>query len=381
MSKSRSMYAGSSGMINGTNAMCVQIGNKLQGLPPTTNKPAQLINHITTKAHGDKRDHIFCINQLAGGVGRNVGQFTTGADGVKDCTNGKFVLNQNACEFLNCEALNTWVDTELSSLFATMSQGAGNIVSNNTSAKGYLGLAVVPKALLGSGGTYSAVAAGSSAQGTITSFMIDITAFADPTTTFASVTNNSVIPDLDIIQFIQNGSSAATTITNLNGDFTSFPQSSTMVDFIAALQASVDANPTVKQTLATFLGKDLKVDGYGASHKLVAHILPETFIQTSLFDNMNQWLLSAVSAGDRSSPTIWNLYYLSGGSHNGFTQMVNTRHVTNPQFRTNFINTCDLGGFAIPTASDAAIIGATQHILNTFVLNSNYSHLSFYYLV
>lgn len=75
MSKARSMYAGSSGMVNGTNAMCVQIGNKLQGLPPTTNKPAELINHITTKAEGDKRDYIFCINQLAGGVGRNVGQF------------------------------------------------------------------------------------------------------------------------------------------------------------------------------------------------------------------------------------------------------------------------------------------------------------------
>ena len=55
MSKARSMYAGSPGIINGANSMLVQIGDKLQGLPPTTNKPAQLINTITTKAEGDKR--------------------------------------------------------------------------------------------------------------------------------------------------------------------------------------------------------------------------------------------------------------------------------------------------------------------------------------
>ena len=376
------MYAGSSGMVNGTNAMCVQIGNKLQGLPPTTNKPAELINHITTKAEGDKRDYIFCINQLAGGVGRNVGQFAPGADGVKDCTNGKFELKSNNCEFLNFQALNTYVDTELSSLFATMSQGAGNIVSNNTAAAGYLGMAIVPKAMLGGSGYYAAVAGSSPASSqTITSWMVDITAFADPNTSFASVTNNGFIPDLDIVQFIQNGAGAATTITNLNGDPTSWTQSNNMPDFTAALQASVDANPVVKQTLATLSGKDLKVDGYGSPHRLVVHILPEAFISTSLFDNMKQWLLTAVSAGHRTAPTIWNLYYTSGGSRNGYTNAINTRHVTNPQYRTNFINTCDLGGFAIPASSDAAIAGATPHVTNTFVLNNTISHLSIFNLV
>ena len=39
MSKARSMYAGSSGMINGANVMTVQFGNKLQGLAPTTESP------------------------------------------------------------------------------------------------------------------------------------------------------------------------------------------------------------------------------------------------------------------------------------------------------------------------------------------------------
>ena len=378
MSKARSMYAGSSGMVNGTNAMIVQIGNKLQGLPPTTNKPAELINHITTKAQGDKRDYIFCINQLAGGVGRNVGQFTQGADGVKECTNGKFELKPNNCEFLNFQELNKWVDTELSSLFATMSQGAGNIVSNNTTAAGYLGMAVVPSAMLGSGGIYSAVAGGNGALGTIISWMIDITAFAEPSATFASVTNNGGIPDLDIVPFL-SGVPSNTTITNLNADNTSFPQSNNMPDFVSALQSSVDANPTVKQTLASLFGKDLLIDGYGTQHKLVAYILPERFIGSLVFDNMRQWISNAQVAGDRNAPIIWVGYHSIGGAYNGLTYGINTRHTSIArQYRTNFIHTCDLGGHVIPGSSDAVISGSTPHISGSYVLNNTIPLLSLF---
>ena len=49
-------------------------GDKLQGLPPTTNKRSELIHNIRTRADGGKARHwIFCINQL-GGVGHRYGQ-------------------------------------------------------------------------------------------------------------------------------------------------------------------------------------------------------------------------------------------------------------------------------------------------------------------
>ena len=98
MSKARSMYAGSSGMINGANAMTVQFGNKLQGLAPTRNKSSQLISHIQTKAYGDKRNYLFCVNQLSGGVGRRTGQFVPSADGVNDCKEGDYALLKNEAE-------------------------------------------------------------------------------------------------------------------------------------------------------------------------------------------------------------------------------------------------------------------------------------------
>ena len=56
-------------------------GSKKQGLAPTTNKPSSSINSIQRNAWGDKRNYVFCMNQI-GGVGRNRSQFRTNADGV-----------------------------------------------------------------------------------------------------------------------------------------------------------------------------------------------------------------------------------------------------------------------------------------------------------
>jgi len=368
MSKARSMYAGSSGMVNGTNAMCVQIGNKLQGLPPTTNKPARLINHITTKAEGDKRDYIFCINQLAGGVGRNVGQFAPGADGVKDCKTGKYTTFNHCSTILNLEAVNEWVRTDLSSLFATMNQGAGNIVTNMAQAYGYFGLAIIPKAKLSSNNIYSAVAGSGTNTATLISYMMHIDAFANPDTTFASTLNNTPLPILDIMEYITNGSGAATNLTNLNNDPASYLQPSNLPAFVSALQSSIDSKPDVKNTLAKLLGKDIKVPGSNDSHALVIHLFSEQFIQTQLFNDMKNWLVNAISVGDRGVPNIWHVYRNSSGANNGFTYGMNARDFfVAPQYRTNFINTCDTSVFAIPGCSDHPIPGAHDHVYNSIV--------------
>ena len=370
MSKARSMYAGSSGMVNGTNAMCVQIGDKLQGLPPTTNKPAQLINHITTKAEGDKRDYIFCINQLAGGVGKGKGQFATSADGVKNCTTGKYAAFDHCSTTFNMEALNEWVRTDLSSLFATMDQGAGNIVTNMSQAYGYFGLAVVPKALIASNNIYAAVASGGTTKGTLISWILRIDALLNATTTLASVTNNSRIPLLSLMEFINNGASALTTITSLNADFNNCPlaNSASLSDFRDALQTSIDSNPDAKDTLTKLFGKDIKVPGSNQPHALVAHIFPESFIKHSpLFHNMEAWLTNAITAGDRLAPNIWHAYDFSIGRHNGLTYAINSRDNTIPQYRTNFIDTCDTSVFAIPGSSDVNIPGSHDHQNGVFV--------------
>ena len=88
MSKARSMYAGSSGSNYGVNKNSPGNGNgKWQGLWPSVGhaRNARLIN---TRAGGDNRNVVFCMNQL-GGVGRISNMFATTADGVKDCVNGK----------------------------------------------------------------------------------------------------------------------------------------------------------------------------------------------------------------------------------------------------------------------------------------------------
>ena len=87
MSKSRIMGAGSSGYNYGANKNKPGGGGgKKQGLPPRVGhaRNARLIN---THAGGDKRNVVFCINQL-GGVGGKSHHFATTADSIKECKNG-----------------------------------------------------------------------------------------------------------------------------------------------------------------------------------------------------------------------------------------------------------------------------------------------------
>ena len=81
MSKARSMYAGSSGSNYGVNKNSPGNGNgKWQGLWPSVGH-ARNTRYINTRAGGDNRNVVFCMNQL-GGVGRISNMFATTADGV-----------------------------------------------------------------------------------------------------------------------------------------------------------------------------------------------------------------------------------------------------------------------------------------------------------
>ena len=90
MSKLRNiMYPGSSGSVLNVNKNSPGNGNgKWQGLPPNVGIRSGLIPYINTRARGDRRNHIFCINQL-GGVGPKSNMFVTTADGVQDCEHGE----------------------------------------------------------------------------------------------------------------------------------------------------------------------------------------------------------------------------------------------------------------------------------------------------
>mgnify|MGYP001247675303 CR=1 FL=1 len=85
MSKTRSMYAGSSGSNYNINKNSPGNGNgKWQGLPPIANMRSSLIPYINTRARGNNRNVVFCMNQL-GGVGKISNMFATTADGIVDC--------------------------------------------------------------------------------------------------------------------------------------------------------------------------------------------------------------------------------------------------------------------------------------------------------
>ena len=73
-------------------------GNKLQGLPPTTNKNVNVLRNIQIKGYGENRNVIFCVNQLGGvgavGGGNGSRMFGTTSDGVKDCITGPYGCEQ-----------------------------------------------------------------------------------------------------------------------------------------------------------------------------------------------------------------------------------------------------------------------------------------------
>ena len=65
MSKARSMYAGSSGSNYGVNKNSPGNGNgKWQGLAAITNMRPHLVPYVRTRANGDNRNVVFCMNQL-----------------------------------------------------------------------------------------------------------------------------------------------------------------------------------------------------------------------------------------------------------------------------------------------------------------------------
>ena len=91
MSKARSMYAGSSGSNYGVNKNSPGNGNgKWQGLPPITNMRSHLIPYTNTRARGNNRNVVFCMNQL-GGVGKISNMYATTADGIVDCEHNQFI--------------------------------------------------------------------------------------------------------------------------------------------------------------------------------------------------------------------------------------------------------------------------------------------------
>ena len=119
MSKARSMYAGSSGSNYGVNKNSPGNGNgKWQGLPPITNMRSLMIPYVNTRARGDNRNVVFCMNQL-GGVGKISTMFATTADGVKDCNinevhsthcSNRFIMDNNTIR----TAVNMWLNDPIS---------------------------------------------------------------------------------------------------------------------------------------------------------------------------------------------------------------------------------------------------------------------------
>ena len=94
MSKSRIMGAGLAGStqkVYNVNVNQIQFGDRLQGLPPTTGKSSNNLREINQRSFGNKRDFVFCVNQL-GGVGGIGGSrmFLPNADGVSNCEPGPY---------------------------------------------------------------------------------------------------------------------------------------------------------------------------------------------------------------------------------------------------------------------------------------------------
>ena len=68
-----------------SNVRNVQVGDKLQGLPPTTNKPVQyVLRAINRRAYGtpQQRATVYYINQLST-IGRMSTMFAPRSDGVR----------------------------------------------------------------------------------------------------------------------------------------------------------------------------------------------------------------------------------------------------------------------------------------------------------
>lgn len=372
MSKIRSMGAGSANLTYRANSMLVQIGNKLQGLPPTTNKPAAIIPHIRSRANGDKRDWIFCINQLAGGVGRHVGEFAPGADGVKNCIVGPY---GTPASLFNCNSwyriaeLSNWVKTQLSSMFATMNQPI--IDSSNSSFYNYLGLTLLPTTMFNngtdSGATVTSITPNPLYTTTYNNYALVLDALIN--SSVWGDHNSNTVPNLDIFPFIS--SSVSTTINNLSGQ--GFTNAANLIGAIAT-NIILPANVNVLNTLNELSGKTFQIPGYPGSLKYAVYIFPEAFVGTNIMQNMAVWLQNAQSANHRGAAQ-WAPYAFSGnGSRNGLTWAVSNKYGSGtgqlPNIRMcKLTNVCDIDQDQVVGASDSA--PGTVSTIGNFPLTSN----------
>ena len=102
-------------------------GSKLQGLPPLKNQSNLSLRAITKRAGGERRNLIFCINQL-GGIGRNKSQFVTGADGAIDCTPGE-IKDGVGISLHGAIHTSIWVHTRVYMVGVTNAQHYLNLMS------------------------------------------------------------------------------------------------------------------------------------------------------------------------------------------------------------------------------------------------------------
>ena len=116
MPKSRIMGAGLAGAsVQGANVNQVTFGNKLQGLTPTSNKEAgSNLNTVKSRTKANKKDVVFCMNQLAGGVGKTSRSFSSSSDGVKNCKQDEYLknLSSNSEELTNVQSLENTMNDE-----------------------------------------------------------------------------------------------------------------------------------------------------------------------------------------------------------------------------------------------------------------------------
>ena len=344
--------------------MLVQIGDKLQGLPPTTNKRAELIPHIRRRADGDKRDWIFCINQLAGGVGRRTGEFVTGADGVKDCVEGPYQsipLPLSAAYSFNCNQwymlaeLSTWVSTQLSSMFATMSQTT--VDPNNPTFYNYLALTVLPTSVFnGSVDSGATVGTGQTINLTFCNYTLAIDALLN-NSLWIDV-NLSQVPNFDLVPFAA-GVPLSTTLDVLAAPGTG----GNALALRTAITSNLNdpANVNVLSTLNDLFGKTFQIPGYSGTLRYAVTILPENFVQSPVMSNLVTWVANASAAGNRGNGAgKWNAYYSSnGGSYNGLTQTVASKYGGGSGLMPNirmakFQNVCDLDQLSVIGASASA---------------------------
>lgn len=363
------MGAGAANMSYGANSMLVQIGDKLQGLPPTTNKRAELIPHIRRRADGDKRNWIFCINQLAGGVGRHAGEFAPGADGVKDCTERPHEHGYElslATPLFNCDAwymfaeLNTWVTTQLSSMFATMNQTT--VDPNNPNFYNYLGLTLLPASVFnGSIDAGASFTSGKTYNQTFSNYALAIDALLD-NSLWLDVTLGQV-PNFDLTPFGTTAPSS-TTLDVLSGPGTGGNALALRTAITNNLNDPANAN--VLSTLTDLFGKTFHIPGYSGNLRYAVYIFPENFVQGAVMSNMVTWIQAAQAVNDRGASQWGNYYTSNGGSANGLTFAVATKYGGGVGLMPN-IRMCKLQN--VCDTDQVSVIGASASAPGTISSN------------